>query len=89
MSRSLKYISQDLLTSGKTPVTFVSALVEVFNKVEKNPQSRIDQVAEIISELKDPLDADEGVGSPDIFHSAPETPVVTSPDTRDNEELIR
>ena len=86
--QNLCKLIKDLLTSSKSPVTFVSALVEVFNKVEKNPQSRVDQVAEIISELKDPLD-EEVPGSPDIFHSAPETPVTSSSESRDNEELIR
>ena len=88
--QNLSKLIKDLLTSSKTPVTFVSSLVEVFNKVEKNPQSRVDQVAEIISDLKDPLDADDNTGgSPDVFHSAPDTPVVTTADTRDNDDLVR
>ena len=86
--QNLSKLIKDLLTSSKSPVTFVSSLVEVFNKVVKNPQSRIDQVAEIISELKDPLDTDTGLTSPDIFFSAPDTPA-TTPNTRDNDELIR
>ena len=45
----------------------MTSLGEVFNKVEKNPHSHINQVAEIISDLKDPLDAEE-VSSRDIFH---------------------
>jgi len=87
--QNLRKLIKDLLISSKSPVAFVSSLVEVFNKVEKNPQTRIDQVAEIISDLKDPLDAEEASSGSDVFHSAPETPTVTSPETRENEELIR
>ena len=36
----------------------VTLLGELFNKVKKNPHSHMDQVAEIISDLKDPLDAE-------------------------------
>ena len=85
--QNLCKLIKDLLTSSKSPVTFVASLVEVFNKVEKNPQSRIDQVAEIISDLKDPLDAE--VSDQDIFHSAPSTPVTSSAEARENEELVR
>ena len=85
--QNLCKLIKDLLTSSKSPVTFVNSLVEVFNKVEKNPQSRIDQVAEIISDLKDPLDAE--VSSQDIFHSAPDTPVTNTAEARENEELVR
>ena len=68
--QNLCRLIKDLLTSSKSPLTFVSSLVEVFNKVEKNPQSRVIQVAEIISELKDPLE--DAPSSPDLFHSAPD-----------------
>ena len=44
-----------LLTSPRTPASFIPALVEVFTRVEKDPQSRVNQVAEVISELKDPM----------------------------------
>ena len=54
--QNLCKLIKDLLSSTKTPVSFIPTLVTVFTKVEKNAQSRIDQVAEIISELKDPLD---------------------------------
>merc|ERR1719228_334874 len=85
--RNLCRLVKDLLTSNKTPASFINSLVTVFTKVEKNPQSRIDQVAEIISDLKDPLDVApaEGHSSPE-FHSAPETPVLPG---RQDEEVIR
>ena len=56
--QNLCKLNKDLLTSGKRPVTFVTLLGELFNKVKKNPHSHMDQVAEIISDLKDPLDAE-------------------------------
>ena len=64
-----------MLSSTKTPVSFIPTLVKVFTKVEKNAQSRIEQVAEIISELQDPE-----------YHSAPETPLQPF---RQDEEVIR
>jgi len=63
---------KELLCSSKTPVSFVPVLVEVFSKVEKSVQQRIEQVAEIISDLKDPLvREDETTGSGDIFSTPP------------------
>ena len=85
--QNLCRLIKDLLTSSKSPLTFVSSLVEVFNKVEKNPQSRVIQVAEIISELKDPLE--DAPSSPDLFHSAPDTPVVNTAEQAANDEVIR
>jgi len=86
--QNLCRLVKDLLTSSKTPVTFIPTLVTVFTKVEKNTQSRIDQVAEIISELKDPMVADTvpSDGASPEYHSAPETPL-QSP--AQDEELIR
>merc|ERR1719186_225118 len=86
--QNLCRLVKDLLTSSKTPVTFIPTLVTVFTMAEKNTQSRIDQVAEIISELKDPMVADtvpSNPSSPD-YHSAPETPL--QPPAQD-EEVIR
>merc|ERR1719186_2038216 len=86
--QNLCRLVKDLLTSSKTPVTFIPTLGTVFTKVEKNTQSRIDQVAEIISELKDPMVADtvpSNLSSPD-YHSAPETPLQAP---RQDEEVIR
>jgi len=83
--QNLCRLVKDLLASAKTPASFINALVTVFTKVEKNPQSRIDQVAEIISELKDPLDEDPEDDTAG-FHSAQETPVLPS---RQDEEVIR
>jgi len=86
--QNLCRLVKDLLTSSKTPVTFIPTLVTVFTKVEKNAQSRIDQVAEIISELKDPMVVDNvhnEPGSPE-YHSAPETPLQPA---RQDEEVIR
>ena len=87
--KNLRKLVKDILISNKSPVTFVPSLVEVFNKVEKNPQSRVDQIAEIISELKDPLEAEEVPASPDIFLSAPSTPTASPTVDASNEELIR
>ena len=87
--KNLRKLIKDILISNKSPVTFVPSLVEVFNKVEKNPQSRVDQIAEIISELRNPLEADEVPASPDIFHSAPDTPMASPNVDNANEELIR
>merc|ERR1719186_161406 len=86
--QNLCRLVKDLLTSSKTPVTFIPTLVTVFTMAEKNTQSRIDQVAEIISELKDPMVADtvpSDRSSPD-YYSAPETPL--QPPAQD-EEVIR
>lgn len=85
--QNLSRLVKDLLTSKKTPVSFVSTLVSVFTKVEKNPQSRIDQVAEIISDLKDPLESDAIEPSSPDYHSAPETPVLNN--VREDDEVIR
>jgi len=85
--QNLCRLVKDLLTSKKTPVSFVSTLVSVFTKVEKNPQSRIDQVAEIISDLKDPLESDAIEPSSPEYHSAPETPVLNN--VREDDEVIR
>jgi len=84
--QNLCRLVKDLLVSGKTPASFINALVNVFTKVEKNPQSRIDQVAEIISDLKDPLDEGPDDPSTPMFHSAHETPVLP---VRQDEEVIR
>ena len=84
--QNLCRLVKDLLVSSKTPASFINALVNVFTKVEKNPQSRIDQVAEIISDLKDPLDEDPEDPSTPVFHSAETTPVLP---VRQDEEVIR
>eukprot|EP00092_Neocalanus_flemingeri_P098064 GFUD01125052.1.p1 GENE.GFUD01125052.1~~GFUD01125052.1.p1 ORF type:complete len:1501 (+),score=547.17 GFUD01125052.1:57-4559(+) len=86
--QNLCRLVKDLLTSSKTPVTFIPTLITVFTKVEKNTQSRIDQVAEIISELKDPMGADTDPTDPmsPEYHSAPETPLLPP---RQDEEVIR
>merc|ERR1719312_1603541 len=82
--QNLRKLVKDLLSSSKTPVTFITALVTIFEKVETNPQSRIDQVAEIISDLKDPLDVDPSEVSSE-YHSAPETPL----QEKQNDEVVR
>jgi len=86
---NLRKLVKDILISNKSPVTFVPSLVEVFSKVEKNPQSRVDQIAEIISELRNPLEVTSVPGSPDIFHSAPNTPIASPKIDTANEDLIR
>jgi condensin complex subunit 3 len=53
--QNLCRLIKDLLISSLTPASFIPHLVAVFTRVERNAQSRIDQVAEIISELKDPM----------------------------------
>jgi condensin complex subunit 3 len=59
-----------LLTSTKTPVSFIPALVEVFARVEKDPQSRVNQVAEVISELKDPMQKEGNSTDGEMFFDA-------------------
>ena len=54
-TQNLCELVKDLLTSTKTPATFICTLITVFTRAEKNIQSKIYQVAEIISELKDPM----------------------------------
>ena len=84
--QNLCKLIKDLLTSSKTSATFLNSLVTVFTNVEKNAQSRVDQVAEIISDLKDPIDiAPTDPMSPE-YHSALETP---SQQVRQDEEVIR
>ena len=84
--QNLCKLIKDLLTSSKTSATFLNSLVTVFTNVEMNAQSRVDQVAEIISDLKDPLDiAPTDPMSPE-YHSALETP---SQQVRQDEEVIR
>jgi hypothetical protein len=57
----------------------------VFTKVEKIAQSRIYEVAEIISELKDPLDiVPPSTTSPEC-HSASDTPLL--PVSQDEEVI--
>jgi condensin complex subunit 3 len=53
--RNLCRLIKDLLISSVTPASFIPHLVAIFTQVERNAQSRIDQVAEVISELKDPM----------------------------------
>ena len=48
-----------LLCSLTTPVSFIPCLMEVFTKIEKDPQTRVNQVAEFISELKDPMQSSQ------------------------------
>ena len=68
-----------LLTSSRTPASIIPALVEVFSRVEKDPQSRVNQVAEVISELKDPMQSSTQKGQApisagsDTFFDAAET----------------
>ena len=77
-----------LLTSSKTPVSFIPALVEVFANVEKDPQARVNQVAEVISELKDPMQAasqkDGGGDDSDTFFD-----VVSSPSPKKSAALVQ
>ena len=84
--QNLCKLIKDLLSSTKTPVSFIPTLVTVFTKVEKNAQSRIDQVAEIISKLKDPLDIVPPSPTSSENHSAPDTPLLP---VRQDEEVIR
>ena len=77
---------KELLSSSLIPVSFIPSLATVFTKVEKNAQSRIDYVAEVISELKDPLDVfPQDPTSPEC-QSGPVTPLQP---TRPDEEVIR
>ena len=68
-----------LLTSSRTPASIIPALVEVFSRVEKDPQSRVNQVAVVISELKDPMQSSTQKGQApisagsDTFFDAAET----------------
>ena len=82
-----------LLTSPRTPASFIPALVEVFTRVEKDPQSRVNQVAEVISELKDPMlgSTQKGVdpsasGGSDTFFDAIET---LSPSPKKNTAAVQ
>ena len=49
---------KDLLISTKISPTLIPQLVYIFKKVEKNTQARIEQIAEIISEIKEPMAKD-------------------------------
>ena len=71
--QNLCKLIKDLLSSAKTPVSFIPTLVTVFTKVEKNAQSRIDQVAEIIFEMKDPLNIDPPSPTSPKYQAAPDT----------------
>jgi len=77
--RNLVKLVRDLLGSNKTPISFIPHLVEVFARVEENTQSRIEQIAEIISELKDPI-CDEVEMSPgSVTIGAPGSSVMPTP----------
>jgi len=54
--QNLCKLVMELISSNKTPVSFIPNLVLVYTKIEKNAQTRIECVAEIISELNNPLD---------------------------------
>ena len=81
-----------LLTSSRTPASFIPALVEVFTRVEKDPQSRVNQVAEVISELKDPMQSSTQKGQAsisagsDAFFDAAET---LSPSPKKNAAAVQ
>ena len=82
-----------LLTSPRTPASFIPALVEVFTRVEKDPQSRVNQVAEVISELKDPMQSSthkggdpSASGGSDTFFDAIET---LSPSPKKNAAAVQ
>merc|ERR1719234_2732980 len=81
-----------LLTSPRTPASFIPALVEVFTRVEKDPQSRVNQVAEVISELKDPMQSSTQKGQSstsadsDAFFDAAET---LSPSPKKNAAAVQ
>ena len=81
-----------LLTSSRTPASFIPALVEVFTRVEKDPQSRVNQVAEVISELKDPMQSSTQKGQAsisagsDTFFDAAET---LSPSPKKNAAAVQ
>ena len=66
---NLSRLIRDLLISPLTPASFIPHLVAVFTQVERNAQSRIDQVAEVISELRDPMSSrdDEIELSPEVL----------------------
>ena len=69
--QNLCRLVKDLLISSVTPASFIPHLVDVFTRVEGNVQARIDQVAEIISELRDPMSSrdDEVDLSPEALGS--------------------
>ena len=54
--QNLCKLVMELISSSKTPISFIPNLVLVYTKIEKNAQTRIDCMAEIISELNNPLD---------------------------------
>lgn len=64
--KNLAKLIKDLLISDKIPATLIPQLVYIFTRVEKSPQARIDQIAEVIAELKDPIsnDRERGLASP-------------------------
>jgi len=66
--RNLTVLVKDILISDRCKVSLVSSLVIVFIRLEPNVQSRIEQVAELIAELRDPL---IGYSGRPVSHSPP------------------
>ena len=59
--QSLARLCRDLLTSKKIPIGFTEPSVRVLGEVQQNPNSRIQEIAEIISELREEEDDDDNV----------------------------
>merc|ERR1719193_1631267 len=62
--RNLARLIKDLLISRRVTSSLIPQLVVIFTRVEKQPQSRIDQIAEVIAELKDPMSRESDLAIP-------------------------
>ena len=53
--QNLCRLCKELLANRRLHVGFVEPVMKIYNVVQKNPETRIQEIAEIISDLRDPL----------------------------------
>ncbi len=67
---NLGNLCKDLMANKRVPAAFVEPLMEIFAKIRTDSESRIQEVAEIISELRDPLRSDEEMMAAPVSEAA-------------------
>ena len=73
---NLSKLCLDLLGNNKVTVDLVEPIVAVLNKVELNREARIQKLAEIIAELRDPMK--DKVEEEEIESSVENTPTISN-----------
>ncbi|TRY70433.1 hypothetical protein TCAL_09294 [Tigriopus californicus] len=60
---NLRLLCKDLMSSSKVHASFIEPLMTIFAVVRNNPDDRIQEVAEIIAELRDPMKLEQSSGA--------------------------